>query len=182
VTSRAPPEPAVPFPSKCTPEVVAAVVAALADHTKPTPLRDALRAGRVHWTSYYDWREKAARDEQPFADAVHRIEEARRAHLAHWTEQLATLAESGTKNDATRLRALTFLIEKLGGEAWNPPTRAEVSGPDGKPIAHSVTVEPAALAAKINDLAARRAARGAADGAGGGPGGAEPRGAGGDRR
>lgn len=160
----------MPKPTACTPEAVAAICAHLADPDRPRSLLAALRRAGVSKSAYYDWARRADAGEEPFADAVAQIERARDALREALADEIRVIARRGTKDDATRLNAAKWLLERLGGTDWNPPARSEISGPDGGAIPHAMGVDPGALARKIDDLAARHAAAVPAEDAGGDPG------------
>jgi hypothetical protein len=160
----------------CTPATVAAICAHLADPDKPRALRAALRRAGVHHSTYYAWQERAAAGEEPYADAVAAIEAARDVLREALADEIRAISKSGGKDDATRLNALKWQLEKLGGDDWNPPAKAEVTGKDGAPLVPPLApVDLAALATKIDALAAGSAAAPPAGDAPPDPGGADRR-------
>lgn len=146
----------MPRPTLCTPEIIAAICRHLVG-PPPTTLARALRRELIDKSTYYDWRKRAARGEQPYADAVADVEDARDELKAHLLDRVSELSESGGKEDATRLNATKWLLEKLYREDFDPPKQVELSGRDGGAIEHRVTADE--LCAALDAIAGVVAAR-----------------------
>jgi hypothetical protein len=131
----------VPAESRCTPEVIDAICAHLGNPDRPRALRAALRRAGVSKSAYYDWARRAEAGEEPYATAIARIEAARDVLRDKIADEIRSIAARATKDDATRLNALKWLLEKLGGDDWNPPAKSEISGPGGGAIPLAATVD-----------------------------------------
>jgi transposase-like protein len=170
--------------TKCDDEHVDAFVTAVVDATaRGLPMeacvRRACRKAGIVQATYYNWRKRAATGEEPFAAAVARIDDARDELQLELCALSLKLAREGEKGDSVKLAGTKFALERIFPED-GPAKKLEHSGRDGGPIPVNVYADPAALARRISELAARGAPGAGPGDAGGGASAADAAGAGDD--
>jgi hypothetical protein len=131
-------------PTKCTPEVMRKVRAAI---LKGAGREDAARAAGLSPSTFHLWMSKAASGEAEFSEFLETVEGAESDLVRKAGQVLTDLLGSKKTPAAVRFASAKLILERRRADVWGPKKDVRVSGPDGGPVpvaaevAHSGKVE-----------------------------------------
>lgn len=125
-------------PTKCTPEVIRKVRAAI---LKGAGREDAARAAGIGRATLLEWLARGARGDAPYADLVDSVEGAESELVRKAGAVLTDLLGSKKTPHAVRFASAKLILERRRPEVWAPKRDVRVSGPEGGPIPVAAEVE-----------------------------------------